>query len=234
MEPVSPASAGTFFTTEPPGKPKRNVSGVLTLLGWSRPLERIPQDVREAVKGRWCLCSEKKDPRGRLGPQPHQGYSRCILDSRPVHQPTITNHCWSHSSAPLFTWPTLVCLSELGSGPPPMMPSLASQVALDGIFSSPRPLCPPLPNTCPTDNSVCLPYQTVSFIRAGSLYAQHLPQCPECGWPWMFIEWVNRGQTRLEKWPGVRKESRRVLWDSEMGVGGQNEWRELEDTNFQL
>ena len=136
--------------------------------------------------------------------------------------------------APLFTWPTLVCLSELGSGPAShdAIPDIPG--CLDSIFSSPQPLCPPLPNTCPTDNSVCLPYQTVSFIRAGSLYPEHLPQCPECSWPWMFIEWVNRGQTRLEKWPGVQKESRRVLWDSEMGVGGQNEWRELKDTNFQL
>ena len=32
MEPVSPAFAGRFFTTEPPGKPKRNVSWLLTLL----------------------------------------------------------------------------------------------------------------------------------------------------------------------------------------------------------
>ena len=65
----------------------------LKQLSSSHPLERIPQDVREEVKGRWCLYSEKKDPLGSRGPQPHQGYSCCILDSRPVHQPTVTNHC---------------------------------------------------------------------------------------------------------------------------------------------
>lgn len=72
------------------GEGLRNISWVLTLLDWSRPLKRIPQGVREEVKDRRCLCSEKKGPQGSLGPQPYQGYPCGLLGPGPMHLPTIT------------------------------------------------------------------------------------------------------------------------------------------------
>lgn len=53
---------------------------------------------------------EKKDPLGSLGPQPHQGYSCCMLDSRPVHQPTIPLITANTIPAPFSLPDQLLCV----------------------------------------------------------------------------------------------------------------------------